>query len=343
MFIANALDLNWPLKDQGSIFGQSHWERVDYGDDKSFFGDNFFVDKSSPDQFVYFYHGCGVTQIVYTEIAIGTIFHAIGTMAYNVLRIVPIIIYLTYRIFHDYFKQKDESDFIIKHKLSIGSVGVGLAAISAAVASIALIIILADPSFLQAVQFFGKMTPWGVGGCYTLALGLSIVSAALLAQKRDRKVSAGEAKAPSERRTFRSIAGERLLQMPREVWRSIANIIRTPFYALGVIFGCIYGLFDPLNGKKVISLFERSWNHEIFLKDRGCAIIGVVGKNFAIEGGGDHLGKHAFYIAACCQPFGKAKLDSKEVRSIGGHSTFKITKRVSYNKTCRHVPVGCKA
>lgn len=109
----------------------------------------------------------------------------------------------------------------------------------------------------------------------------------------------------------------RLIQIPKEVGRSLWNIVRSPFYALGVIFGLVWSLVDPLNGRKVAAGFELAWNHGVERKRSYWSTLGPQ-KEFAFEGGGapSNLGKHGFYLPGCYQPFGKGKIENGKLTSL---------------------------
>jgi hypothetical protein len=110
-----------------------------------------------------------------------------------------------------------------------------------------------------------------------------------------------------------------------QTWLSIANIVRTPIYALGMQLGLLYGIFvDPLNGRKIVAAFERGWNHNLtrnqsfwMTLNPNCITLGSQ-ENFKFEGDGhpDELGKHAFYIPGCYQPFAKATFENGSLKSV---------------------------
>lgn len=111
-----------------------------------------------------------------------------------------------------------------------------------------------------------------------------------------------------------------------QIGKSLWNVIRTPYYALGFFFGLIYSLLSPLNGRKVAAGFEREWNHGI---DRYRSIWSVQGrqKDFLFEGGGapSHLGEHAFYLSGCYQPNAIVTYENGKVikiTSISGRTEF---------------------
>jgi hypothetical protein len=70
-----------------------------------------------------------------------------------------------------------------------------------------------------------------------------------------------------DRKSFKAIFIDQMKLMGIELLRSIVNIVRAPYYALGVFFGLLYGLVDPWNGRKVVEAFESAWNHHIPLNE----------------------------------------------------------------------------
>ena len=61
--------------------------------------------------------------------------------------------------------------------------------------------------------------------------------------------------------SFGKILQYRLLATIKSVGRALANVIRSPYYAVGMMAGCVYTWFAPKNGNKLISRFENDWNH----------------------------------------------------------------------------------
>ena len=48
----------------------------------------------------------------------------------------------------------------------------------------------------------------------------------------------------------------------------IYEIVRTPFYTIGMMFAAVYGIISPYYGRAIVSHIEKKWNHnEPFYKD----------------------------------------------------------------------------
>jgi hypothetical protein len=78
--------------------------------------------------------------------------------------------------------------------------------------------------------------------------------------------------------------------------RSLINIIRAPFFGIALFFGLLYSLIDPLNGRKVVSAFEREWNHGIPLSES--IHLFVPRENWKPY----FFGEMGYYIPGCFQP-----------------------------------------
>ena len=62
-------------------------------------------------------------------------------------------------------------------------------------------------------------------------------------------------------KTFGKIVFEHLRQMGVETGVSLRNVVRAPFFAIGMLWGCLWAIIDPFNGMKIIGSFEHHWNH----------------------------------------------------------------------------------
>ncbi len=128
-------------------------------------------------------------------------------------------------------------------------------------------------------------------------------------------------------RSFFAVTGHHIAQIGYQTWLSITNIVKAPFYGLGFMFGVLYGLvIDPLNGRKIVAYCETAWNHNISRYRSVWSIFGPM-KGFRFEGGGapDELGKHAYYLPGCYQPFAKVTCiegNITEIHSMGSQKPY---------------------
>ncbi len=118
-----------------------------------------------------------------------------------------------------------------------------------------------------------------------------------------------------------------LRDIPREMGNSIERIVKAPFYAVAVIYAALYGLIDPLNGRKLGALLEREWNEGLTLAE-GWWSVGCGQTLWKFEGGScsegwdpNNLGKNGFLIAGCWQPiavvhFGDQSITAKNLTKV---------------------------
>ncbi len=178
--------------------------------------------------------------------------HAGGVVVYNLLRIVPVVIYLAGRIFYDWHKDKD-----------------------------------------------------------------------------------------NEQRPLKEFAAMHVKEMGYQTWLSIANIIRTPYYAGGMMAGLLYGIVNPWSGRRMAMAFERAWNHNMTV-DQGFWSINGAQKRYFFEGmwrpgatekengkAPGRLGHHAFYIPGCYQPIAIAKVKKEQVNGKDVYTILSLNSPVS--------------
>ncbi len=104
-----------------------------------------------------------------------------------------------------------------------------------------------------------------------------------------------------------------ILDIPKEMIRSISRILQAPFYALAVFMAGLYSLVNPMGGRKLGATIERDWNDEVSLAE-GYWSVGGEQDLFNPEGGGgpNGLGRNGFYLAGCWQPVGIAEYQEGE-------------------------------
>lgn len=101
-----------------------------------------------------------------------------------------------------------------------------------------------------------------------------------------------------------------LTDIPQEMGKSIWRIIKAPFYAVAFMYGALYSLVDPLNGRKLGSYLERDWNEGV-TRSEGYWSIGGPQALWHWEGRGtpSKLGRNGFYLAGCWQPIARVKYE----------------------------------
>ncbi|AHK63173.1 hypothetical protein [Chlamydia avium] len=94
----------------------------------------------------------------------------------------------------------------------------------------------------------------------------------------------------------------RFKDISREMGRSLANILRAPFYGSASMITVFYGLLNPLSGRLAYSCLERDWNDDV-IRSRSIWLI-CPERNFRFEGGGTRLGlgQFGYYLMGCFQP-----------------------------------------
>jgi len=116
-------------------------------------------------------------------------------------------------------------------------------------------------------------------------------------------------------------------EMGEQIWLSIANIIRTPYYLLGILVGTLFAFVDPLNGRKIVYSFEQAWNHNLDRKHSYWSVNGPQ-VHFAFEGGSEgKLGRHAFCIPGCYYPNAVAIYKNHQLvgmKTLGGRALSNV-------------------
>ncbi len=109
-----------------------------------------------------------------------------------------------------------------------------------------------------------------------------------------------------EPKTFNEIAWTHIKEMAFETGASFRNILRTPFFALGMFGGALIAIFSPLNGMKIAGSFEYHWNHRVSKFNPGCYCFFHPMRKFTLSillvGG-------VYYLAPCLSPKGIVKVD----------------------------------
>ncbi|ANH79030.1 hypothetical protein [Candidatus Chlamydia sanziniae] len=105
----------------------------------------------------------------------------------------------------------------------------------------------------------------------------------------------------------------------REMGRSLAALLKAPFYGSAYIMTTFYALLSPLAGRVALGSLERDWNDDV-IYSRAHILFAGNQKNFHFEGEGNRLGlgQHGCYSLRCCQPV--AVFLFKEGKIISGGS-----------------------
>ena len=226
---------------QGSLMGQGHWKVINIEEE----GRCLYVDTSTG--FVFGGPDCGNTCVELRKkgvyLAIAMPFYTAGVMAYNVGRIVPVIVYLAIHSFVEYYSE-------------------------------------------------------------------------------------------NRKKTLKSTVLEHLKQMGIETGVSLRNIVRTPFYAIRMMMGCLWALVDPFNGMKIIGSFEHHWNHGKTIYEPSLHIIGF-SHQFVFEGGGDpkQLRKSTYFLAPCCAYYSSRGTRDRK-RICGGEKKRRVARNWNYWDCC---------
>lgn len=115
-----------------------------------------------------------------------------------------------------------------------------------------------------------------------------------------------------------------------EPWKSLKQVVSTPFYASAFLFAAFYSLFKPIEGRILGSKIERDWN---LGNSRATGYWSTQGRQSLWKGwqelGPEKLGCLKFFLAGCWQPVGVVRYEngsiaegmslSKAVEGDAGH------------------------
>lgn len=124
----------------------------------------------------------------------------------------------------------------------------------------------------------------------------------------------------------------RLIDVPREILRSLFNVVKSPFYGIGMIFSLFYSLIEPYSGRILTGAIERDWNDDVSC-DRGYIFCDYQSLHrWQWEGGGKRslLGQNATYLMECCQP--RFFFLFKQGRVVSGSRSLMTQAENSYRK-----------
>ncbi len=90
---------------------------------------------------------------------------------------------------------------------------------------------------------------------------------------------------------------------PKRIIEDIWTVVRAPFYAIAMEFAAIYGVFKPVEARKMMGQIERSWHqysrkHDVRYQDPNLDPL------FILKALTDKDFDRTFYIAECMQPYG---------------------------------------
>ncbi len=96
-----------------------------------------------------------------------------------------------------------------------------------------------------------------------------------------------------------------LVDIVKEPWKSLKQVVTSPFYALAYMFCSLYSLVNPIRGRILASKVERDWNDGV---SRTEGFWSVQGRQRLWAGWGElgpeKLGLFKLYWAGCWQPIG---------------------------------------
>ena len=67
-----------------------------------------------------------------------------------------------------------------------------------------------------------------------------------------------------------------ILDIPKEMARSLGRILQAPFYGLALFFASLYAVLDPLNGIKLGAAIEYEWNAHVPMRNEGVWMMGQI-------------------------------------------------------------------
>lgn len=105
--------------------------------------------------------------------------------------------------------------------------------------------------------------------------------------------------------TFKAVVWDHTKDGLRQIWMCVRNVIRTPFFIIGMYVGAIWEIMDPLNGMKMVGSFEYFWNHRVSKHDDNVMLLIMCcpTENFKM-GWTDpkKLGTSVNYLVPCMSP-----------------------------------------
>lgn len=118
--------------------------------------------------------------------------------------------------------------------------------------------------------------------------------------------------------------------IPKQLWFSIQQIVKAPFYGMAHIYAMLYSFLDPLNGRKLGALIEKEWNGDIERHEGFWSVRGPQGI-WRFEGGGgpNGLGRNGFYVAGCHTPMARIN-DQGNMTSASGRHHYQCTRRSDF-------------
>jgi len=105
-----------------------------------------------------------------------------------------------------------------------------------------------------------------------------------------------------------------LIETKTALTEGIWKMVSTPFYAIGMEFAAIYGIFDQYSGRKAVAAIEYSWQNHTSYKEQG-ACLAISGGENDWETFFTSLKKmHVNYLAKCFQV--KANINDRHIRVV---------------------------
>lgn len=112
-----------------------------------------------------------------------------------------------------------------------------------------------------------------------------------------------------------------LLDIPKEMLRSLWCILKAPFYGLALFCAALYATLDPLNGIKLGSAIEYEWNDHVPMRDEGIWMMGgKIFKNWKWENGkgSQAMGRNGFYFAGSWLPEAEVVFQDSAIIRVEG-------------------------
>ncbi len=101
----------------------------------------------------------------------------------------------------------------------------------------------------------------------------------------------------------------------KQMFLSLKQIVKAPFYAAAQFYAALYSFIDPLNGRKLGAAIEKDWNNGVDRSDGYWSVRGPQSSSWLPEGGGgpDKLGKNGFYAAGCWTPMARVQFENGKI------------------------------